>query len=176
MHQVESLEPGSVPRHVLLAWAPLLEAARAAWGAMAKAPLSQPAPPLVLAALAVPDDGFGQPSIPTLASVGPTAVENPGLMLVEGSASDQEAMDRYRDIILPMLFEARAYYTIFELGGTIDVLSGEWDEAILAISRWPNRKTARDFWLCEQCQQSAIPIRLAISRFEVLLFEGRDDG
>ena len=78
-------------------------------------------------------------------------------------------MDVYRGIILPMMFERHAYYTAFELGGDVEVLSGAWDEAIFAISRWPSRAAARDFWLCERYQNDAIPLRLDVGRFSVAL-------
>ena len=78
-------------------------------------------------------------------------------------------------IILPMMFERRAYYTVFELGGDVEVLSGSWDEAIFAISRWPSRSAARDFWLSERYQTEAIPLRLDVGRFAVaLVAEHRD--
>lgn len=107
-------------------------------------------------------------------SAGPS--QPPTLMLIEGSASDQDKMDKYRDIILPMMKERGAYYICFQIGGDVEVLNGEWSEAIFAISRWPTLHQCRDFWLSTQYQKDAIPLRLDIGSFQVVTLEGeRDD-
>lgn len=167
VHEVEALEPGTVPAHTLILEFASRVAARAAWQALPLSLIERPSPPLVLLVGKVPDAGFGDASIPTLANVEPGDDNDPVLLLIEGSASDQAAMDRYRDIILPMMFERHAFYIAFELGGDVEVLSGEWDEAIFAISRWPSRESARSFWLSERYQNDAIPLRLDIGRFSV---------
>ena len=169
LHQVEILEPGTVPAHTLILEFQSREAARDAFGALPVSLLERPAPPRVLLTSKVPEGGFDDASIPTRANVDPGPGSDPVLMLIEGSATDQAAMDVYRGIILPMMFERNAYYTVFELGGDVEVLSGTWDEAIFAISRWPSRAAARDFWLCERYQNDAIPLRLDIGRFGVAL-------
>ena len=169
LNDVEVLEPGTVPMHTLILEYPSREAAREAWSTLSLTSIERPKPPLVLLTSKVPDAGFDDPSIPTRANVDPGPDADPVLMLIEGSATDQEAMDVYRGIILPMMFERHAYYTAFELGGDVEVLSGAWDEAIFAISRWPSRAAARDFWLCERYQNDAIPLRLDVGRFSVAL-------
>ena len=59
-----------------------------------------------------------------------------------------------------------------ELGGAVEVLSGEWSEAIFAISRWPSREAALAFWNAPKYQNDAIPLRLDIGRFSVLMLTG----
>ena len=81
-------------------------------------------------------------------------------------------MDAYRDIILPMMRERGAYYVAFELGGDVSVLAGEWQEGIFAISRWPSRAHAEDFWFSERYQQTAVPLRTGVGRFDVQIIEG----
>lgn len=167
LHEVEALEPGTCPAHTLVVGYEDKSAARAAYAEMPIDTISTPSPPLVLLTAAVPNEGFDDAAIPTRANVGDHPDDDPVLLIIEGSASDAAAMDQYRDIILPMMFDRHAYYTVFELGGNVDVLSGEWDEAIFAISRWPSRALARDFWLSEQYQTTAIPLRIGIGRFQV---------
>lgn len=169
LHEVEALEPGTLPAHTLILSFADRQAARDAFASMPSQLLAQPALPLVLLTSQVPERGFDDPSIPTRANTEGAVDKEPVLMLIEGSATDQEKMDEYRNIILPMMFERHAYYTAFELGGDVEVLSGNWDEAIFAISRWPSREAARDFWLSERYQQDAIPLRLDIGRFAVAL-------
>ena len=177
LHEIEALEPGSVPLHTWIGLFPSMEAAKAAWAAMDTSALQQPVPPLVLAAKAVPEGGYDDDIIPTHLNVDPGPSQPPTLMLIEGSASDQAAMDQYRDIIMPMLKERGGYYIIYELGGDVAVLSGDWDEAIFAISRWPTPHAARDFWLADLYQDTAIPLRLNVSAFQVVTLTGeRDDG
>lgn len=168
LHEVEALEPGSLPAHTLIIPFADKDAARAAYAEMPKDLIAAPKPPLVLLTGAVPAAGFDDPSIPTQANAANAVDDGPVLLLIEGSASDQDAMDQYRDIILPMMFDLKSYYTVFDLGGAVEVLSGEWDEAIFAISRWPSREAARAFWLSERYQRDAIPLRLNIGRFEVV--------
>lgn len=176
-HEVKALEPGSTPLHTWISLFPSRDAAQAAWTAMDKALLSSPKPPLVLIAGAVPDEGFPDDLIPTKRNVDAGAWQPPTLMLIEGSAQDQDAMNKYRDIILPMMKDRGSYYTAFELGGGVKVLSGAWSEAIFAISRWPTEDAARGFWFADVYQRRAIPLRLGHSRFGVVILEGeRDDG
>lgn len=174
LHEVEALEPGSVPAHTLVLGCADREAARKAYAELPLDMLADPAAPLILLTSAVPPEGFDDPAIPTRANVEPAADDDPVLMLIEGSASDQDRMDIYRGIILPMMFERHSYYTAFELGGDVEILSGAWEEAIFAISRWPSRDAARDFWLSERYQSEGIPLRLDIGRFEVVLVPACD--
>lgn len=176
LHEVTALEPGSVPMQTYLARFPAKAAAADAWRSLAGTLPDIPDVPLVLVANAVPEAGYDDPSIPTIHSVASPPAERPVLMIIEGSATDQARMDRYRDIILPMMFERDGYYTVFELGGDVDVLSGSWDEAIFAISRWPAADAATGFWLSERYQKEAIPLRLDIGRFQVVIVNARTDG
>lgn len=169
LHEVVLLEPGSVAAHTVILPFADKGAARAAYAAIPVDLISQPSAPLALLTGAVPADGFPDPAIPTEANVQFAAEEGPVLMLIEGTGRDQERMDQYRDILLPMMFDLGAYYTVFDLGGSVEVLSGSWDEAIFAISRWPSRAAAERFWLSERYQRDAIPLRIDIGRFEVAL-------
>ncbi len=128
---------------------------------------------VALAAEGLPWEGWPGHYVPTIATV---LVPEDGTarcyMLIEGTGHDEQRLDQYRDIILPMLRERGAYYVLFSLGGTTRVLAGAWDEAVLAISRWPSRARAEDFWYCERYQQEAIPVRAGVSRFDVQLLDG----
>lgn len=178
VHDVCALEPGSVPLNTYIVKFQSIEAAKAAWAEMDAACLSEPEPPLVLAAKAIPVEGLPPEMdfVPTHKNVDATPSQPPTLMLIEGSASDQGAMDKYRDIILPMLSERGGYYTCFQIGGDIEVLSGQWDEGIFAISRWPDEHLAKDFWLSSRYQNDAIPIRINIGSFQVVVLEGERDN
>jgi uncharacterized protein (DUF1330 family) len=169
LHEVAVLEPGSVAAHTLIVPFADTAAARAAFAALPLQMVSRPDVPLVLLTGAVPPEGFPDPAIPTRANVPRVPEDAPVLMLIEGTGRDQSRMDQYRDILLPMMFELGAYYAVFDLGGSVEVLSGEWDEAIFAISRWPSRGAAERFWLSERYQREAIPLRIDIGRFEVAL-------
>ena len=175
-HAVTAMEPGSVPCHLWVLWLPDGVQAEDMWTALSaleetKA-LHAPIAPIVLAANGIPASGLG-PDIPTEAIMDTeTDPGGPAYFLVEGTGRDQDRMDQYRDILLPMMVERGAYYTAFELGGDVRVLSGKWDEAIFAISRWPGRDRAIDCWTHDRYQRDAIPLRLDIGSFSVLLTEG----
>ena len=118
-------------------------------------------------------EGWPGNFVPTVATVDvPDAGEPRVFMLIEGTGTDQDRMDQYRDMILPMMRDRGAYYLAFELGGDVRVLAGTWDEGIFAISRWPSRAHAEDFWFCDQYQNIAIPIRIGVGRFDVQIVEG----
>lgn len=133
----------------------------------------QPAGLTALAAEGLPWEGWPGHDVPTIATV---TVPDDGVarsyMLIEGTGHDDARLDQYRDIILPMLRERGAYYVLFSLGGTTRVLAGTWDEAVLAISRWPSSSRARDFWYSERYQNEAIPVRTGVSRFDVQILDG----
>ncbi|MEM6852092.1 MAG: DUF1330 domain-containing protein [Pseudomonadota bacterium] len=179
VEDVCALEPGSVPLNTWIAKYGSLDEAKAAWSGMDAAALAEPEPPLVLAANAVPDEGLPPELdfVPTHTNVEAPPGQPPTLMVIEGSASDPDEMDKYRDIILPMMRERGAYYLCFQIGGDVEVLSGTWSEGIFAISRWSDAHLARDFWLSPRYQDDAIPIRINIGSFQVVTLEGeRDDG
>ncbi len=113
------------------------------------------------------------PDIPTTASVTPPAGRGPrAYMLIQGHGSDQSRMDRYRDVILPMLKELGAYYTVFDIEGNVDVLAGPWTEQIFAISRWPDHAAGHAFWDSDRYQNTAIPLRTGAGHFTVHFCEG----
>ena len=129
---------------------------------------------VALACNGIAYEGWPGNFVPTIATVDvPDAGAPRTFMVIEGTGTDQARMDQYRDMILPMMRERGAYYVAFELGGDVEVLAGEWDEGIFAISRWPSRAHAEDFWFCDRYQNEAIPIRTGVGRFDVQIVEGK---
>ena len=55
--------------------------------------------------------------------------------------------------------------------GEVTALSGVWRDQIFAISRWPTRAAAEDFWFCDRYQTQAIPLRVGYGRFDVNLLD-----
>lgn len=176
LHEVEALEPGSVPAPAILVPFPNKDAARAAWADMPSDLIAEPEAPLVLLTGALPPEGLPDPEIPTKANVPAVEDDDPVVLFIEGTGTDEDRMNAYRGILLPLMFKLNAYYTVFDLGGDLEVLSGEWDEAIFAISRWPSRAAAREFWMCERYQTEAIPIRLHHGSFEVVMVPETGNG
>ena len=166
---VKQLEDGSAHDSLVLARFPTASDLDQFWSSAPE----QPAGFVALAAEGLPWEGWPGHDVPTIATV---AVPDDGAprcyMLIEGTGHDEERLDRYRDIILPMLRERGAYYVLFSLGGTTRVLSGEWDEAVLAISRWPSQARAEEFWYSDRYQKVAIPVRTGVSRFDVQIVNG----
>ncbi|MFZ9967192.1 MAG: DUF1330 domain-containing protein [Steroidobacteraceae bacterium] len=179
--RVACLEPGSVASGMLLARfsMELAELQQASSGLIAQLRSALPAhtEPQVLAVNGLPDQGLPEMmDIPTVASV-PVPPKSPrnALMIIRGSVSNQEKIDGYRDVILPMLKERGGYYEIFALQpGEVLPLAGEWNEQIFAVSRWPQADNAHDFWYAERYQQVAIPKRIGFGRFSVHLLEAAD--
>lgn len=135
--------------------------------------MSLPDGTVALACAGIPYEGWPGNFVPTIATVDVPDADAPRTyMVIEGTGTDQARMDRYRDIILPMMRERGAYYVAFELGGSVRVLQGEWSEGIFAISRWPSRAHAEDFWNSERYQHTAVPIRTGVGRFDVQIVEG----
>jgi uncharacterized protein (DUF1330 family) len=171
--EVQPLEQGTIQTGLLIArfaYAPDLDLFWAGAGALAAA---LPAGSQALGAAGLPYEGWPGHMVPTIATVDVPASDAPrAYMLIEGSSTDESAMDRYRDIILPMLRERGAYYPMFELGGSVKVLHGTWAYGILAVSRWPDLARARDFWFCGRYQNEAIPTRTGAGTFEVQLTAG----
>ncbi|MBL0923626.1 MAG: DUF1330 domain-containing protein [Sphingomonadaceae bacterium] len=128
---------------------------------------------VALACTGLPYEGWPGNFVPTIATVDVPASEAPRtFMVIEGTGTDQERMDAYRDQILPMMRERGSYYVAFELGGNVRVLKGRWDEGIFAISRWPSKALAEDFWYSDKYQNECIPIRTGVGRFDVQIIEG----
>lgn len=135
--------------------------------------LELPAGTVALAAAGLPYEGWPGHFVPTIATVAVPDADAPRtFMVIEGTGTDQARMDQYRDIILPMMRERGAYYVAFELGGDVRVLAGSWSEGIFAISRWPSRAHAEDFWFSGRYQSVAIPLRTGAGRFDVQIIEG----
>lgn len=176
--RVAGLEPGTVAAGLLLARWPDRAGAKAAARDRVlprlRAGLPSGSTPLILAVEGLPDEGLPEmPDIPTVASVPkPASPAGNVLLVVRGSAWDQAKLDQYRDVILPMHKERAGYYEVFAVApGQVEALSGEWRDLIFAISRWPTRAAAEDFWYSERYQGVAIPIRLGAGRFTVHMLE-----
>lgn len=133
----------------------------------------------VLQVNGLPENGLpDMMAIPTVASVPRTRpVPRNALMLIRGTGYDQARLDQYRDIILPMLKDRGGYYEVFALAeGEVTALRGEWKDAIFAISRWPTRAAAEDFWYSDKYQTQAIPLRLdGAGKFVVNLLDAALD-
>lgn len=177
LHEVQTLEPGSTPAHLWAAHFSTRAQRQQAWdsakAAGLLAALDDGRAAIALAVAELPPQGLPDPAIPTAANVKPPTGHGPrAYMLIEGSPTDAARVDRYRDIILPMIAERGGYYTLFELGAGVEVWSGQWQESIFAISRWPDVGAAYSFWLSERYQTVAVPARLGAGAFNVLLAEG----
>ena len=128
---------------------------------------------VALACNGIAYEGWPGNFVPTIATVDvPDAGAPRTFMVIEGTGTDQQRMDRYRDMILPMMREHGSYYVAFELGGDVSVLAGDWSEGIFAISRWPSKALAENFWYSEKYQSEAIPIRTGVGKFDVQIIEG----
>lgn len=172
--RVACLEPGTVASGLLIARFATRERAVAV-GRDAVLPLVRRAVPAaltphLLVADSLPDAGLPEMmAIPTAASVPRSGdPQQHYFLLIRGSAWDQERLDAYRDVILPMHFERGGYYESFAIApGQVEALSGAWTDGIFAISRWPARARAEDFWFSDRYQTDAIPLRLGAGRFTV---------
>lgn len=176
--KVSTFEPGSVASGLLIArWRKRADAHRASREQllpMLKNQYPMDTPPHVLLVEGLPDEGLPEtPEIPTTASVPkPAAGLRNMLLVVRGSVWDASRLDAYRNIILPMHKERGGYYEVFAVhADQVEAISGKWTEQILAISRWPTRAAAEDFWFCSRYQQDAIPVRLGAARFSVHALE-----
>ncbi|MDJ0688350.1 MAG: DUF1330 domain-containing protein [Xenococcaceae cyanobacterium MO_188.B32] len=129
---------------------------------------------LILAVAGLPYAGLPDMlEIPTIASVTPPGARGSrAYMLIQGTSIEKARMNQYRDIILPMLKEQGAYYTVFNIEGHIDTLHGTWQHEILAISRWPNYSAGHAFWDSDRYQNIAIPMRTGAGHFFVHFFNG----
>lgn len=169
---VTPLEPGTQHSGLVIARFAFVEDRDAFW-ASANALLAADAGLVALAMNGIAWEGWPGNFVPTIATVDvPDAGTPRYFMVIEGTGRDQQRMDRYRDIILPMMRARGSYYVAFELGGNVTVLAGEWDEGIFAISRWPSRAHAEDFWFSDQYQKTAVPLRTGVGRFDVQIIEG----
>jgi uncharacterized protein (DUF1330 family) len=172
--QVKPLEPGTTHTGLAIFRFAFADDLQAFWESQDARDLVQAEPSLVaLACAGLPWEGWPGNFVPTIATVDVPASDHPRIfMVIEGTGTDQNRMDQYRDLILPMMRDRGAYYVAFELGGNVRVLAGEWDEGIFAISRWPSRAHAEDFWFSDKYQNECIPIRTGVGRFDVQIIEG----
>lgn len=168
---VEALEPGTRHTALLIARFAHKSEIDRAWSAWPSPPL--PPDSQVLTAPGLPWEGWPSHFVPTIATVDvPDGGGPPAWMLIEGTGTDDAAMDSYRDIILPMLRARGAYYPAFEFNGGVCALHGTFGWAFLAISRWPTLVRAQDFWFSDEYQHRAIPMRTGAGSFEVQVTQG----
>ena len=175
---VECLEPGSPECAIFLIEFKRMEQLTAFWTSERNQSLLGALDSDVgLLALAVPGMPYsGLPDaleIPTTATVKPPEGAGPrAFMVIQGSVTDQQRIDQYRDVLLPMIAAADAYYTAFEIAGGLQVLVGEWSWEIFAISRCPDLAAGHTVWDSERYQTKAIPIRTGAGTFNVHFFNG----
>jgi uncharacterized protein (DUF1330 family) len=162
---VKPLEPGTAHTGLVIARFAFAADRDAFWASDIARQLAAADPELVaLACNGIAYEGWPGNFVPTIATVDvPDAGAPRTLMVIEGTGIDQERMDRYRDMILPMMRERGAYYIAF---------AGAWSEGIFAISRWPSKALAEDFWYSDKYQNEAIPIRTGVGKFDVQIIEG----
>lgn len=166
--QVRPLEPGTVHTGLVIARFAFEDDLHACF-----AGLNLPTGTVALAAAGIPYEGWPGNFVPTIATVDvPDGGAPRTFMVIEGTGTDQARMDQYRDVILPMMRERGAYYVAFELGGNVRVLAGAWSDGIFAISRWPSRAHAEDFWFSDRYRNVAVPLRTGAGRFDVQIVEG----
>ena len=175
--EVEQLEPGTPPASVVIGrWGSRAALDRAWEREVGRATDSLDDDGLVsLAVRGLPPEGLpDQLEIPTVASVPPIPDSAPPTyMTIQGSVTDPVRIQGYRDVILPMLKELGAYYTVFAVeAGFVRPLRGTWSEQIFAISAWPTHQAAHDFWYSDRYQNVAVPIRTGIGAFHVHLLDG----
>lgn len=171
---VRPLEPGTAHTGLVIARFAFAADRDAFWASpAAKQWVADDEGLVALACNGIAYEGWPGNFVPTIATVDvPDAKAPRTFMVIEGTGTDQQRMDRYRDMILPMMRARGAYYIAFELGGDVRVLAGAWDEGIFAISRWPSKALAEDFWFSHQYQNDAIPIRTGVGKFHVQIIEG----
>jgi uncharacterized protein (DUF1330 family) len=174
VQSVKPLEPGTAHSGLVIVRFAFPADLDAFWTSAEARSLAAADPGLVsLACAGLPYEGWPGSFVPTIATVDvPACDASRTFMVIEGTGTDQDRMDRYRDLILPMMRQRGAYYVAFELGGNVRVLAGQWGEGIFAISRWPSKAHAEDFWFSDAYQGQAVPIRTGVGRFDVQIIEG----
>lgn len=175
--EVEVLEAGSRLAGVLIARWDARQGLEAFWsGAACRsafAPIARVRGARAVSARGVPAAGLPGDFLPTIATVtAPRLPTPPAYMLVQGSVTDLEPIERYAGIIMPMLRERHGYYVVYAQAPDVTVLHGEWHEQAFIVSRWPTIEAARDFWWCDRYQLEAIPTRTGHGEFTVLLMPG----
>lgn len=177
---VECLETGTPAAEVALFQFAQAEHARELWGSTANqrllsaCGLADDPGTLALLASGLPCSGLPDaPEIPTVASVEPPPGRGPRhYMVIQGTGTDQARMDRYRDVILPMMAQLGSYYVAFNIGEGTETLAGNWPWEIFAVSRWPDYRAGHDFWDSDRYQNVAVPLRTGAGIFHVHFFKG----
>lgn len=177
---VECLEAGTPPAEVALFQFDDAQQAGELWNSdanrrlLAANGLAGDPGTLALLAPGLPYSGLPEaPEIPTIASVQPPPGRGPRYyMIIQGTGTDQVRMDKYRDIILPMMAELGSYYIAFNIGAGIETLAGTWPWEIFAISRWPDYRAGHDFWDSDRYRNVAVPLRTGAGTFHVHFFKG----
>ena len=175
---VECLEPGTPDSAVFLVEFGQAQQARAFWASERHQnllpPTSSQAGLLALVVPGLPYNGLPEAmEIPTTASVEPPEGHGPrAFMVIQGSVSDQERMDQYRDILLPLIAAQGAFYIAFEIMAVAEVLMGNWPWSLFAISRWPDYAAGHAVWDSDRYQTKAIPKRTGAGIFHVHFFTG----
>lgn len=180
---VECLEPGTPPAEIALFQFDDAGQARELWNSDANQRLldanglADDPGTLVLLAPGLPYSGLPEaPEIPTIASVEAPPGKGPRhYMIIQGTGTDQARMDRYRDIILPMMAALGSYYVAFNIGGGTEILAGSWPWEIFAVSRWPDHQAGHDFWDSDRYSNVAVPLRTGAGTFHVHFFKGDTD-
>jgi uncharacterized protein (DUF1330 family) len=174
LHECRFLEPNSTCAHVAVIACPSKNAARALWSKLQENSLidlvdtEKHAQCILVPNL--PEEGLPDPSIPTAANTAASEDHGkPAFMIIEGSVSDQLRIDQYRAIILPMIGQRRAFYSVFAFADEVEVLRGKWPHQVFIISQWNAISSALDFWLSDRYQREAIPTRTGAGTFEVML-------
>lgn len=175
--QVEPLEAGTPLEGVMiLRWrdaAALRRWWQDAGTQAAAAPVTSVAGARVVRVAGLPAAGLPGDALPTVASVDAPRLDTPpAYMLVQGSVTAVEPIQRYVAVIMPMLRERGGYYVVYAQAPDVEVLHGVWNEQAYIISRWPTLDAARDFWWCDRYQDIAIPLRTGHGTFTVLLLPG----
>lgn len=175
--EVEVLEAGTRLAAVFIARWRTRTALDAFWStptrAAAFAPIARVRGSRAVGVRGVPAAGLPGHFLPTVATVIPPELPTPpAWMLVQGSVTNLEPIQRYAEIIMPMLRERRGYYVVYAEAPDVSVLHGDWSEQAFIVSRWPDIEAARDFWWCDRYQLTAIPARTGHGDFTVVLMPG----
>jgi uncharacterized protein (DUF1330 family) len=176
---VDALEPGSVPYTSQIFQFANEKTTEAFWSEVSRdntyKPLIRDSKARVLAAQGLPLQGLPGDPLPTIASISetPEAEGPPAYMFIDGEAYDHDRLMIYRGIIFELMIERSSYYLAICEADGVRVLSGEWNEKIFAISKWPSVEHGRDFWYCDRYQNEGIPTRTGAGHFHVNLFEGK---
>jgi uncharacterized protein (DUF1330 family) len=167
------LEHGTTPKLFIIATWDSEAAVLTAWGDIAPeiAALGCGSALVAIAGACLAEGGL--PDFPTRENAAPTqSAGPPAYMLIEGTVTAPEPMRRYRDIIFPMISARGGYYLVYAPRDALTILTGEWGEDALIVSRWPDSAAAVSFWNSDRYQTVAIPTRAGAGRFSVTLSPG----